>query len=144
MLYINIVDGNKVTSSSSTNQDSNLARKVEAQNEKINVQQENDDNKYQRSPRVVKISDEVTVIDGDSLIRETVIKSSNLNSQFQNISPRLQGKTATVNQPTFAFNKSELHRKFNQLYPEISPDLRENLKTGKRQIINGCPTYYFH
>lgn len=143
-MLIIIIDDSKEVIPSPADQDSKLASKVQTLNEETNLKQENDENEYQRSPRVVKISDKVTIIDGDSSNRETVVKSSNLNTQFQSISPRFVQKTADVNQSAFTFSKSELHRKFNQIYPETSPDLRENLKSGKRQIINGCPTYYFH
>ncbi|RDD45668.1 Uncharacterized protein C7orf31 [Trichoplax sp. H2] len=110
------------------------------------VKFENDDDnsdEYKRSPRVVKISDKVTIVNEDNSSKTAIINSSNTVQKSPDISSHLRERpTADDSRP--GFSKSDMHRRFNQTYSEISPDLRENSRSGKRQIIHGCPTYYFH
>lgn len=42
------------------------------------------------------------------------------------------------------FSKTSALNNFHQLYPEMSPDLRDAIQSGKRHIIHGINGYYFH
>ena len=45
----------------------------------------------------------------------------------------------------YNFSKSEVLKRFHQEYPERAPDLRDyGIQEGKRHIIHGYKSYYFH